>query len=337
VEKLIMSNILSVQARWFAAGAVTAVMAVFFMGGTSGQSQQVNLTPAPAPTPVQPAPSVVPDDGKLRIIAFGAHPDDCELKVAGTAAKWAALGHHVKFVSVTNGDIGHWGIAGGPLAKRRQAEVEQCAKILGIHSQVLDIHDGELLPSLENRRTITRLIREWKADLVLSHRPNDYHPDHRNVGVLVQDAAYMVTVPFFCPDMPYLKNNPVFLYYEDRFTKPNRFSPDIVVSIDDTIGRKLAVVEALESQFFEGGCNGGPQLVPDPNNGAAVALRKKEVRDQFDQRFLSATQRLGLQLAEWYGPEAAKNIKYAESFEICEYGRMPGKAAIKKLFPFFAN
>ena len=99
-------------------------------------------------------------------------------------------------------------MAGGPLALRRTAEVQKCAKILGIHTEVLDIHDGELLPTLENRRTITRLIREWKADVVISHRPNDYHPDHRNVGVLVQDAAYMVTVPFFCPDTPLPEEEP---------------------------------------------------------------------------------------------------------------------------------
>src|SRR5437867_8219456 len=171
----------------------------------AGQQEEVN-----APRPPQKIP---PKDGKLRIIAFGAHPDDCELKAGGVAAKWAALGHHVKFVSVTNGDIGHWRMAGGPLAQRRKAEVEKAAQILGIHTEVLDIHDGELEPTLANRRTITRLIREWNADVVLSHRPNDYHPDHRYTGILVQDAAYMVTVPFFAPDTPTLKKNPVFLYY----------------------------------------------------------------------------------------------------------------------------
>src|SRR5215475_3809097 len=131
-------------------------------------------------------------DGKLRIICFGAHPDDCELQAAGVAAMWAARGHKVKFVSVTNGDIGHWREAGGPLARRRKAEVSAVAKSLGIASEVLDIHDGELLPTLDNRRAIARLIRDWNADIVMSHRPNDYHPDHRYTGVLVQDAAYMV-------------------------------------------------------------------------------------------------------------------------------------------------
>src|SRR5438034_4042136 len=124
-------------------------------------------------------------DGKLRIICFGAHPDDCEIQAGGVATMWAAKGHKVKLVSVTNGDIGHWREAGGPLAKRRKAEAEAADKILGVTCEVLDIHDGELLPILENRRLITRLIREWKANIVLGPRPNDYHPDHRYTGILV--------------------------------------------------------------------------------------------------------------------------------------------------------
>src|ERR1043166_8995154 len=176
-----------------------------------------------------------PMDGKLRIICFGAHPDDCELQAGGSAALWAAKGHHVKLVSVTNGDIGHWREAGGPLANRRRAEVMETARILGITAEVLDIHDGELEPTLENRRKITRLIREWNADLVLSPRPNDYHPDHRYTSVLVQDAAFMVAVPFFSTGVPALKANPVFLFYPDHFQKPNPFQPDILVSIDEAI------------------------------------------------------------------------------------------------------
>src|SRR5262249_10009297 len=159
----------------------------------------------------------------------------------------------VKFVSVTNGDIGHWREAGGPLARRRKAEVERCARILGITTEVLDIHDGELMPTLENRRTITRLIREWKADIVMSHRPNDYHPDHRSTGVLVQDSAFMVAVPYFCPDVPPLKSNPVFLFSSDSFQKPSPFQPDVVVSIDPAVEQKLDALETLESQFYEGG------------------------------------------------------------------------------------
>jgi len=272
-------------------------------------------------------------DGKLRIIAFGAHPDDNELRLAGTAAKWAALGHQVKFVSVTNGDIGHWKEAGGPLARRRTAEVQETAKILGITAHVLDLHDGELEPTLENRRTITRLIRDWKADIVLGHRPNDYHPDHRAVGQLVQDASYMVTVPFFCPDTPHLQRNPVFLSYQDNFTKPTPMQADVVVPIDDVIEKKLAAVEAMPSQFYEGGANGGPQLVPEDEPGKA--RRKAEVRKGFMNRFAGPAKQFRAKLRELYGPERADKVQYAEAFEISEYGRRPNAEEIKRLFPFF--
>jgi LmbE family N-acetylglucosaminyl deacetylase len=289
---------------------------------------------------VQPTDQSIPQaaeppwDGKLRIIAFGAHPDDCEWSAGGSAAKWAAMGHHVKFVSCTNGDIGHWGMAGGPLAKRRAAEVKKCGEILGNAVQVLDIHDGELMVTMENRRTICRLIRDWKADVVISHRPNDYHPDHRYVGVLVMDAAYMVTVPFFCPDTPYLTKNPVFLFYEDEFKRPNPFTPDIAVSIDDVIEKKFAAMDALESQFYEGGCNGGRHLVPDPKNTAKVAERKKQVREEFQGYFSGPARNHRAALEAYYGKEAAAKIGYAEVFEICEYGRRPDAAEIRNLFPF---
>ena len=284
---------------------------------------------------VQAAAAQIPANRPLRIIAFGAHPDDNELQLAGTAAKWAALGHHVKFVSMTNGDIGHWREAGGPLARRRTQEVQQAAKLLGITTQVLDLHDGELQPTLENRRTITRLIRDWKADIVLGHRPEDYHPDHRAVGQLVQDASYMVTVPFFCPDTPHLERNPVFLSYEDRFTRPDPMRGDIVVAIDDVVDKKLAAVEAMPSQFYEGGANGGPALVPGDEPGKA--RRKTEVREGFKKRFASTAQRFRDKLRELYGAPRGDAVQYAEAFEISEYGRRPTAEDLRRLFPFFGQ
>jgi LmbE family N-acetylglucosaminyl deacetylase len=273
-----------------------------------------------------------PGDGKLRIICFGAHPDDCELQVGGTAALWAARGHHVKFVSVTNGDIGHWREAGGPLARRRQSEVAQADAALGVTSEVLDVHDGELLPTLENRRTITRLIRQWKADVVMSHRPNDYHPDHRYTSILVQDAAYMVTVPFFCPDTPHLNKNPVFFFYPDRFQKPMPFQPDVAVSIDSVMETKLKALAIMESQFYEGGANGSAELVPE--DPAKRAERRQQVREGFVARNRGVADRFRAKLGDWYGAEAAAEIEFAEAFEICEYGRQPGKDELRELFPF---
>jgi N-acetylglucosamine malate deacetylase 1 len=280
-----------------------------------------------------PKAATPPDDGKLRIIAFGAHPDDSEIKVGGTAAKWAALGHHVKLVSVTNGDIGHFAQAGGPLAKRRLDEVTRADKLLGASTQVLDIHDGELMPTLENRRTIARLIREWNADVVLSHRPNDYHPDHRYVGVLVQDASFMVTVPFFAPDVPHMKKNPVFLYYSDRFERPNPFRADVIVNIDEVLDKKLAALDIMESQFFERGTFGSAEQLAKDNANRAERIR--QVRQGFMARDAGVAQKYRDKLAEYYGKEAAAKIGHAEAFEVTEYGTQPTAAEIRKLFPFY--
>ena len=177
----------------------------------------------------------------LRIIAFGAHPDDAELKAAGVAALWAAKGHKVKFVAMTNGDVGHFEQAGGPLAQRRYKEVQECARILGITTDVLDIHDGELEPTLEYRRMVARKIRDWQADIVMGHRPYDYHPDHRYTGVLMDDAAVVVVAPFFVPDTTPTPRNPLFFYYSDGFEYPAKFVPTMVVDIDAVRRQEVAV------------------------------------------------------------------------------------------------
>ncbi len=265
-----------------------------------------------------------------RIIVFGAHPDDCELEAGGTAALWAKKGYKVKFVSVTNGDIGHHEMAGAILARRRTAEVKRCAQILGIETEVLDIHDGELLPTLENRRTITRKIREWKADVVIAHRPNDYHPDHRYTGILVQDAAFMVIVPSFCPDTPSLRKNPVFLYTEDDFKKPNPFAPDVVVPIDSVLDQKIACIDALESQFYEWNpwLSGALDKVP-----ADKAGRLAFTRGWVSGRQTQIANRFRAKLVEQLGAEG-RGVKYAEAFEVCEYGSRPSREELARLFPF---
>ena len=272
----------------------------------------------------QPASQPATTDGKLRIIIFGAHPDDAEYRGAGVAMKWAKAGHHVKLVSATNGDIGHWQSAGGPLAMRRTKEVIEVGRRLGVTTEVLDIHDGEILPTLENRRTFTRLIRQWNADIVIANRPNDYHPDHRYTSILVQDSAYMVTVPFFAPDVPFLKKNPVFLYTSDRFRRPNAFTADVAVSIDEVIEPTLDALLVMESQIHEGGANGDATLYPA--DSAARARRKDQVRTAHAQRYEREANNYRDALIKFYGEDRGKKIRYAQAFEVCEYGRQPSQA-----------
>ena len=263
----------------------------------------------------------------LRILMIGAHPDDCDIKSGGTAALFAKMGHEVKFLSITNGDAGHMEMGGGMLAKRRYAETQEVAKRLGIQYDVLDNHDGELLPTLEIRLDVIRKIREWGADVVISHRPNDYHPDHRYTGVLVQDAAFMVGVPNIAADTPPLRKNPVFLYYQDNFQKPNPFSPDIVVDITSVIDQKIYALDAHTSQFYE--------WLPWIGNETDVIPEGKEERIAWlkSKRALAPNPIVQKALEEWYGTEKAAQVKFAESFEICEYGSRPSREDILRLFP----
>jgi LmbE family N-acetylglucosaminyl deacetylase len=266
-------------------------------------------------------------DGKLNIIAFGAHPDDCDQRAGGIAAKYAGLGHRVRFVAVTNGDAGHQTEGGGALAARRRAEAQEAGRRIGIEYVVLDNHDGELVPSVDVRNQIIRQIRQWNADLVLAPRPNDYHPDHRYTGVLVQDAAYMVVVPNIAPDTPALRKNPVFMYFQDGFQRPNPFTPDVAISIDDVVEKKLDMMDAHVSQFYEWlpWVAGNLDTVP---KGAAE--RKQWLR----QRGGQPTPAVRAALVKWYGAAKGKEIRHAEAFEICEYGTRPDEALLRQLFPF---
>lgn len=278
-----------------------------------------------------PAALLLAQDGKLRVIAFGAHPDDCDIRAGGTAAKFHALGYAVKFVSVTNGDAGHQSEGGGALAKRRRAEAEESGRRLGITYEVLDNHDGELLPTINVREQIIRQIRQWKADIVLAPRPNDYHPDHRYTGVLVEDAAYMVVVPDICPDTPPLHDNPVFLYYQDHFQKPAPFRPDVAINIDDVWDKKVDALDAHVSQVYEWlpWVDHTLQEVPkDP------AERKRWLAQARDAEITPAVRRA---LEKWYGPERAAKIQHAEAFEVCEYGHQPNDEELRKLFPMLGH
>jgi LmbE family N-acetylglucosaminyl deacetylase len=265
---------------------------------------------------------------KLRVIAIGAHPDDCDGKFAGTAAKFVKAGHAVKFLSVTNGDAGHQEMGGGALAKRRYAETQESARRLGIAEyEVLDNHDGELVPSLEVRKQIIRAIRRWNADIVVAPRPNDYHPDHRYTGVLVQDAAYMVMVPNVAPDVPPLRKNPIFLYYSDGFQRPNPFRPDVVVSIDDVWDTKINELDAQTSQMYEWLPWVDGRLAEVPKDAAA---RKAWLSRTRTGRITPAEMAA---MEKRYGADQAKQIHHIEAFELCEYGRRPSLEELQAMFP----
>ena len=263
----------------------------------------------------------------LNIVVLGAHPDDCEADAGGLAIMYARMGHRVKFVSLTNGDAGHFAMGGGELARVRYAEAQEAARIYGVEEYViLNNHDGELMPTLENRLKVIREIRTWNADVVIGPRPNDYHPDHRNTAILMQDAAYLVIVPNIAPEVPPLKKNPVFLFAMDRFQKPNPFEPDVSVDIDEVFMQKIAGMAAHESQHFEWlpWTSGTLESIPEDEEGRLENLAKR--------RTFSPNSSVRDNLRLWYG-DKADQVKHAEAFEICEYGKRPGKQELRRLFP----
>jgi L-seryl-tRNA(Ser) seleniumtransferase len=218
-------------------------------------------------------------------------------------------------------------MGGGALAKRRRAEAQEAGRRLGVVYDVMDNHDGELMPTLENRLAVIRKIREWNADVVLAPRPNDYHPDHRYTGVLLQDTAYMVVVPNVTPDTPPLKKNPVYLYFSDRFQKPEPFRPDISVIIDAAAAQKVDALDAHVSQMYEWLPWVDGQLAEVP---ADPAKRKAWLAQTRGGRIAPDVRK---NLEKWYGAAKAGAAQHVESFEIAEYGKQPNDAEIRRLFP----
>jgi N-acetylglucosamine malate deacetylase 1 len=273
-------------------------------------------------------------DQPLRLLIIGAHPDDADYAAGGTAALYRAAAHDVRMVSLTNGDAGHHKMAGPELARRRKAEAAASGAVIGAAYEVFDNRDGELLPSLEIRKQVIHLIRTFRPDLVLTHRPNDYHPDHRYTSQLVQDAAYMVTVPAIVSEVPHLASNPVIAYLPDDFQKPYPFQPAIAVAVDDVIDKVIDMLHCHTSQFYEWlPYNAGAAHEVPQDEAARKIWLGGAVRDRLHRQ----ANRFRDLLIGNYGPQRGGRIDYAEAFEPCEYGAPLDDAARRRLFPFVPN
>jgi LmbE family N-acetylglucosaminyl deacetylase len=263
-------------------------------------------------------------DSKLRIVVFGGHPDDAEYKAGSTAVKWARLGHQVKLVSGTNGDVSDRPGTKEEVAARRAAEVTACARKLGVTSQVLNYHDGELVPSLEARKTFVRIIREWRADIVIGHRPSDYHPDHRAVAILLQDSSFLVTASRFFPEVAALAKMPVYLFTSDDFTTPRSFKPDLAVALDD--------LHEIASQVYE-----SRTTIPGVPPASDESARRAWLKKRWTVRQSAEADKYRDLLVKLYGEESGRAVELAETFEISEYGRRPSSEVLRRLFPFFGT
>jgi LmbE family N-acetylglucosaminyl deacetylase len=268
---------------------------------------------------------------QLRILIIGAHPDDADIKAGGTAAKWCALGHVVKLVSLTNGEAGHQTQRGPRLVERRRAEAQASAAVIGATYEVFDHPDGQLDDRLEYRHEVIRLLRTFRPDLVITHRATDYHPDHRFTGLLVQDASYLVTVPAICPETPHLPSSPVIMCFSDGFKRPCPFEPHVVVDIGDEFDHLIGMLNCHASQFYEWLPYNGGYLDQVP---AINESRRAWLAERIGRRLRPLADRYRELVIETYGPERGRQVQYVEAFEVSEYGAPLDAAARRRLFPF---
>ncbi len=266
----------------------------------------------------------------LRLLILGAHPDDAEYHAGGLAAIYAALGHEVKMVSMTNGAAGHHERPPQEMAVLRREEAAAAGRIIGATYETWDIPDGELMPTLDVRRRVIREIRTFAPDLLLTHRTNDYHPDHRAAGQVVQDASYLVTVPNVLPEVPALFADPVVACMVDLFTKPAAMAADVVLDVTDRVDTVVAMLACHRSQVFEWLPyeEGILDQVPEDEDQKLVWLR-----GWFGRHVTARADRFRKELIAAYGQERGSRIEFAEVYEISEYAASAGEGTRQRLFP----
>ncbi len=268
-----------------------------------------------------------------RVIVICAHPDDVELTSGGTCVLLSKLGYKLKFVSVTNGNKGHYEGTKNEIAIRRYNEVQEVKKRLNCEYEILNNDDGELEPNLKNRMDIIRLIREWNADIVITHPPYDYHPDHRYTSLLVQDASFLVNVPQVLPEVPALAQSPLFLYTRGRYLNPLKPQPDITIDITSVVRDKAYLIDAHASQVYEflPWINRSKVIIPQTQDGRIDYILNEYVlkRGKLKEQDHTIVQK-------WYGKKS-EDVQTIEAFEICEFGRTVDDQDIRKLFPMLKN
>ena len=284
----------------------------------------------------------------MRILMIGAHQDDVEFRGSGLAVKYRRLGHDVRILSMTNGCGGHHILTPEETSRVRYLESQKAAEILGVQYDVSsDVDDCTVQADIESRRRLTRYIRRYNPDLIITHRPNDYHTDHRNTGLLLQDAAYLLTVPHECPDVPAMRFMPVIMYFVDTFKYPP-FEADVVVDTDDVAEVKMEMVDINASQFYEWlPYTYGQEVPPASDRKARLAfVRGADMTGKSDEEILAIPQtgwmhyfrknasRFRRELIAKYGEERGRAIRTAEAFMLCEYGAPLTEEKRKELFPF---
>lgn len=265
-----------------------------------------------------------------RLLVIGAHPDDCEY-VAGIALKMKAAGFEVRYLMATNGSAGHHETPGAAIVKRRLEEVQRVCDLAGFSFEILDLEDGRLTADLHSRDLMLAAIRRFDPGIIITHRPFDYHPDHRATSMLVQDCSYLLLVPGICPLTPPMRRAPAIFYMQDTFQRPCTFRPDIAFDITEEYDLKMLMIHQHTSQMYEWlpWVDGVPaEEVPTGDQERLDWLKASPL----GQRSLDYARLFREQLVQRYG-EAGEGIRFAEALEACEYGRQLRPEELASIFP----
>jgi LmbE family N-acetylglucosaminyl deacetylase len=183
----------------------------------------------------------------MNIIFIGAHPDDLEILCGGTIAACVAQGHTVWMATATNGNVGSPTLSRAAIATIRRAEAEAAAKCLGAAGLIwMDENDEFLFDDERTRLKFVDAVRQARADVIVAHNPNDYHPDHVASSKLASDARILSAVRLIETTHPPLPKSPE-LYHMDSIAGL-RFEPQYFVDITPYFALKQQAAQCHASQ-----------------------------------------------------------------------------------------
>ncbi len=270
-----------------------------------------------------------------KAMMIGAHPDDPEVAAGGVSFMYLDAGWEVMYVTLTNGDAGHHEDSREVLAKRRREESDRVSEIMGgIEYYIFNVHDGELMPTLEVRRELIGVIRKFAPDIIFSHPMMDYHPDHRYTSQIVMDTAYMLGVPAANPDVPAIRKRPIYAWYGST-RKPEIVDAfTVTVDIDEVWDRKVQIMDAHISQMYEwlpydSGILG--QVPEDPEKRLQWLSEHRMSRD------LAVAGIYRKRLKELYGEDKGSSIRKAEAFTASPVSEPLTEQNYKEFFPFISS
>ena len=178
----------------------------------------------------------------VQVLAIAAHRDDVELTCGGTLARAAALGQATGIIDLTKGEMGTRGSA-----ELREKEAARAAEILGVKERVnLGFPDAGIFNTNETRAALVREIRRLQPAVVLAPALSGRHPDHRITAELVRDACFLAGLAKYAPGAAAHRPKKVIhcLSYREDHVKPT-----FVVDVSDVFEKKMAAIQAYESQF----------------------------------------------------------------------------------------